>query len=98
MYGCALTHLPVVGCIHLFTGSLEKLEDVTRFFFNKRRKTMGNNTSRLAKAMPDVAPLLEQWQTEGKWDMSMRSHEVSTEQFCALARLLDHAQLKIPLT
>ncbi|KAG0233722.1 Dimethyladenosine transferase 1, mitochondrial [Actinomortierella wolfii] len=82
----------------LMTGSLDKLEDVTRFFFNKRRKTMGHNTNRLAKAMPEVAPLLDQWQAQGKWDMSIRSHEVSTEQFCALARLLDQEQLKIPLT
>ncbi|KAF9162333.1 Dimethyladenosine transferase 1, mitochondrial [Actinomortierella ambigua] len=82
----------------LVSGSLEKLEDVTRFFFNKKRKTMANTTNRLAKSMPEVAPILEQWQAEGKWDMTKRSSEVSTEQFCALAHLLDQAQLKIPLT
>ncbi|KAF9975679.1 hypothetical protein BGZ73_000582 [Actinomortierella ambigua] len=48
-------------------------EDVTRFFFNKKRKTMANNTNRLAKAMPEVVPLLDQWQAEGKWDMSSPS-------------------------
>ncbi|KAF9279946.1 Dimethyladenosine transferase 1, mitochondrial [Mortierella alpina] len=82
----------------LVPGSLEKLEDVARFYFNKRRKTMGHNTNRMAKAAPEVKPILDEWVAEGGWDMNMRSQDVSTEQFCALARKLDRAQVKIPLT
>lgn len=79
-------------------GSLEKLEDVARFYFNKRRKTMGHNTNRMAKAAPELRPILDEWIAEGRWDMNMRTQEVSTEQFCALARRLDQEQIKIPLT
>ncbi|KAF9989284.1 Dimethyladenosine transferase 1, mitochondrial [Mortierella antarctica] len=82
----------------LVPGSLDKLEDVARFYFNKRRKTMGHNTNRMAKAAPEVKPILDEWVAEGGWDMNMRSQDVSTEQFCALARKLDRAQVKIPLT
>ncbi|KAG0043835.1 Dimethyladenosine transferase 1, mitochondrial [Gryganskiella cystojenkinii] len=82
----------------LMPASLDRLEDVARFYFNKRRKTMGHNTNRLAKAMPEVKPILDEWIAEGEWDMSVRTEEVSTQQFCALARKLDQAQLKIPLT
>ncbi|KAG0277984.1 Dimethyladenosine transferase 1, mitochondrial [Linnemannia exigua] len=82
----------------LMPGSLDKLEDVARFYFNKRRKTMGHNTNRMAKAAPELRPILDEWMEEGKWDMSMRTQEVSTEQFCALARRLDREQIKIPLT
>ncbi|KAG0299505.1 Dimethyladenosine transferase 1, mitochondrial, partial [Dissophora globulifera] len=82
----------------LMPGSLDKLEDVARYYFNKRRKTMGNNTNRLARLMPEVKPILDEWIAEGGWDMNMRTQEVSTEQLCALARKLDHAQIKIPLT
>ncbi|KAF9960937.1 Dimethyladenosine transferase 1, mitochondrial [Mortierella alpina] len=82
----------------LVSGSLEKLEDVARFYFNKRRKTMGHNTNRMAKAAPEVKPILDEWVAEGGWDMNMRTQDVSTEQFCALARKLDRAQIKIPLT
>ena len=59
---------------------------------------MGNNTNRLARLAPEVKPILDEWMEEGKWDMNMRTHEVSTEQLCALARKLDRAQIKIPLT
>ncbi|OAQ25210.1 S-adenosyl-L-methionine-dependent methyltransferase [Linnemannia elongata AG-77] len=79
-------------------GSLDKLEDVARFYFNKRRKTMGHNTNRMAKAAPELRPILDEWIAEGGWDMNMRTQEVSTEQFCALARRLDRKQIKIPLT
>ncbi|KAG0377838.1 Dimethyladenosine transferase 1, mitochondrial [Mortierella sp. AD032] len=82
----------------LMPGSLDKLEDVARFYFNKRRKTMGHNTNRMAKAAPELRPILDEWLEEGKWDMNMRTQEVSTEQFCALARRLDREQIKIPLT
>ncbi|KAG0288422.1 Dimethyladenosine transferase 1, mitochondrial [Linnemannia gamsii] len=82
----------------LMPGSLEKLEDVARFYFNKRRKTMGHNTNRMAKAAPELRPILDEWVAEGGWDMNMRAGEVSTEQFCALARRLDREQIKIPLT
>ncbi|KAG0259279.1 Dimethyladenosine transferase 1, mitochondrial [Mortierella polycephala] len=81
----------------LMPGSLEKLEDVARFYFNKRRKTMGHNTARMVKAAPHVKPIVDEWIAEGGWDMNMRTQEVSTEQFCALARKLDQAQIKIPL-
>ncbi|KAG0370357.1 S-adenosyl-L-methionine-dependent methyltransferase [Gamsiella multidivaricata] len=82
----------------LVSGSLEKLEDVARYYFNKRRKTMGHNTNRMARLAPEVKLILDEWITEGGWDMNMRTEDVSTEQFCALARKLDRAQLKIPLT
>ncbi|KAK3823857.1 MAG: S-adenosyl-L-methionine-dependent methyltransferase [Linnemannia elongata] len=82
----------------LMPGSLEKLEDVARFYFNKRRKTMGHNTNRMAKAVPELRPILDEWIADGGWDMNMRTQEVSTEQFCALARRLDREQIKIPLT
>ncbi|KAG9325829.1 hypothetical protein KVV02_005753 [Mortierella alpina] len=93
---CRADYLNVL-CYGLI-GSLEKLEDVARFYFNKRRKTMGHNTNRMAKAAPEVKPILDEWVAEGGWDMNMRSQDVSTEQFCALARKLDRAQVKIPLT
>ncbi|KAF9101974.1 Dimethyladenosine transferase 1, mitochondrial [Mortierella sp. AM989] len=73
----------------LVPGSLEKLEDVARYYFNKRRKTMGNNTNRMARLAPKVKPILDEWIAEGGWDMNMRTEDVSTEQFCALARKLD---------
>ncbi|KAG9063605.1 Dimethyladenosine transferase 1, mitochondrial [Linnemannia hyalina] len=82
----------------LMPGSLVKLEDVARFYFNKRRKTMGHNTNRMAKLAPELRPILDEWIAEGGWDMNMRTQEVSTEQFCALARRLDQEQIKIPLT
>ncbi|KAG0068574.1 Dimethyladenosine transferase 1, mitochondrial [Podila epicladia] len=82
----------------LVPGSLDRLEDVARFYFNKRRKTMGHNTNRMAKAEPGVRPILDQWISEGNWDMNMRTQEVTTEQFCALARKLEQANMKIPLT
>ncbi|KAI1300103.1 Dimethyladenosine transferase 1, mitochondrial [Mortierella claussenii] len=82
----------------LISGSLEKLEDVARFYFNKRRKTMGHNTNRMIKLAPYVQPILNDWIAEGHWDMNMRTQEVSTEQFCALAMKLDQARIKIPLT
>jgi len=59
---------------------------------------MGHNTNRLAKAVPEAKPILDEWITEGNWDMNVRTQEVSTLQFCALARKLEKAQLKIPLT
>ncbi|KAG0342391.1 Dimethyladenosine transferase 1, mitochondrial [Podila horticola] len=82
----------------LVPGSLDRLEDVARFYFNKRRKTMGHNTNRMAKAEPGVRPILDEWISEGNWNMNMRTQEVTTEQFCALARKLEQANLKIPLT
>lgn len=59
---------------------------------------MGHNTNRMAKAEPRVRPILDEWIAEGKWDMNVRTQEVTTEQFCALARKLEQAQLQIPLT
>ncbi|KAG0203087.1 Dimethyladenosine transferase 1, mitochondrial [Mortierella sp. NVP41] len=82
----------------LVPGSLDKLEDVARFYFNKRRKTMGHNTNRMARAAPELRSILDEWIAEGQWDMNMRTQEVSTEQFCALARRLDRDNIKIPLT
>ncbi|KAF9913576.1 Dimethyladenosine transferase 1, mitochondrial [Lobosporangium transversale] len=82
----------------LMPGSLDKLEDVARFYFNKRRKTIGNITKRLVRLAPEVQPVVEEWIAGGKWDMNMRVEDVTTEQFCDLARRLDRAQLKIPLT
>ncbi|KAF9939516.1 hypothetical protein BGZ65_010308 [Modicella reniformis] len=82
----------------LMPGSLDKLEDVVRFYFNKRRKTMGNNTNRMAKSAPEVKGILAKWSTDCNLDMTMRAQDVSTEQFCALARVLDQEQIKIPLT
>ncbi|KAF9435408.1 Dimethyladenosine transferase 1, mitochondrial [Entomortierella beljakovae] len=82
----------------LVHGSLDKVEDVARYYFNKRRKTMGNNTKRMIKTMPEMKSILDEWIQEGGWDMGQRPEDVSTEQFCALARKLDRAQIKIPLT
>ncbi|KAF8975516.1 Dimethyladenosine transferase 1, mitochondrial [Entomortierella lignicola] len=82
----------------LVPGSLDRLEDVARYYFNKRRKTIGHNTNRMARLAPEVKPILDEWIAEGGWDMNLRTEEVSTEQFCALARKLDRAQIKIPLT
>ncbi|KAF9380250.1 Dimethyladenosine transferase 1, mitochondrial, partial [Mortierella sp. AD011] len=76
----------------LMPGSLEKLEDVARYYFNKRRKTMGNNTNRMARLAPDVKPILEEWVAEGGWDMNMRTEDVSTEQFCGNQREMDRAK------
>ncbi|KAF9925895.1 Dimethyladenosine transferase 1, mitochondrial [Linnemannia zychae] len=82
----------------LVPGSLDKLEDVTRYYFNKRRKTVGHLANRMIKAVPEVKPLLDECIAEGGWDMDMRTTEMSTEQFCALARRLERDQINIPLT
>jgi 16S rRNA A1518/A1519 N6-dimethyltransferase RsmA/KsgA/DIM1 with predicted DNA glycosylase/AP lyase activity len=79
-------------------GSLDKLEDVVRFYFNKRRKTIGHNTNRIVKAVPEALDVVSQWTLENSVDLNMRAQDVSTEQFCALARLLDREKLNIPMT
>ncbi|KAG0221706.1 Dimethyladenosine transferase 1, mitochondrial [Mortierella sp. GBA43] len=82
----------------LVPGSLDKLEDVVRFYFNKRRKTIGHNTNRIVKAVPEALDVVSQWTLENSVDLNMRAQDVSTEQFCALARLLDQEKLNIPMT
>ncbi|KAF9410586.1 Dimethyladenosine transferase 1, mitochondrial, partial [Podila epigama] len=54
----------------LVPGSLDSLEDVARYYFNKRRKTVGHITNRLAKAEPRTRPILDAWMTQGAWDMN----------------------------
>jgi dimethyladenosine transferase 1 len=72
------------------------LENVLRFYFTKRRKTMGHITHRLGKEMPQFQPLIEEIATIV--DLKARPEDVPTKGFCDFAKLLyQHDIIKLPL-
>ncbi|CAO3633256.1 unnamed protein product [Mucor fragilis] len=78
-------------------GTYIALENILRFYFTKRRKTMGHITKRLGKEMETFTPLLVE-QVESMIDFKARPEDIPTEQFCDLAKLLyKHDIVKLPL-
>ncbi|KAI8975096.1 S-adenosyl-L-methionine-dependent methyltransferase [Mycotypha africana] len=74
------------------------LENVLRYYFTKRRKTMGHLTQRLRKECPGqfTPELLQKMETIV--DFKARPEDVTTEQFCYLSKLLkDHEIVQLPL-
>ncbi|KAI7900738.1 S-adenosyl-L-methionine-dependent methyltransferase [Cokeromyces recurvatus] len=65
-------------------GTYITLENILRYYFTKRRKTMGHITKRLAKELPQVNPLMEE--IEIMVDFKARPEDVTTEQFYNLAK------------
>ncbi|KAI8057414.1 S-adenosyl-L-methionine-dependent methyltransferase [Thamnidium elegans] len=77
-------------------GTYQALENILRFYFTKRRKTIGHITNRLGKEMPQVYPLIEQVETI--IDFKARPEDIPTEQFCDLAKLFyKHQIITLPL-
>ncbi|KAI8994860.1 S-adenosyl-L-methionine-dependent methyltransferase [Pilobolus umbonatus] len=68
------------------SGTYQTLENTLRFYFTKRRKTMGHITRRLGKEVPEIYPLVGQ--IEEIVDFNARPEDISTETFCAIASLL----------
>ncbi|KAI9487067.1 MAG: S-adenosyl-L-methionine-dependent methyltransferase [Benjaminiella poitrasii] len=65
-------------------GTYKTLENILRYYFTKRRKTMGHITRRLGKELPGLNPLVDQIETIV--DFKARPEDVPTEQFCNLAK------------
>ncbi|KAI9321791.1 S-adenosyl-L-methionine-dependent methyltransferase [Dichotomocladium elegans] len=63
------------------------LENILRYYFTKRRKTMGHSTKRLIKDVPQVAPLMPE--LEALVDMMLRPENVTNEQFIQMALLFN---------
>lgn len=77
-------------------GTYQALENILRFYFTKRRKTIGHITRRLAKELDQVSPLVEE--IESLVDFKARPEDVSTEAFCDVAKLLyKHQIVTLPL-
>lgn len=77
-------------------GTYTALENLLRYYFTKRRKTMGNLTKRLGKEVPQVNPLIEEIETI--IDFQARPEDITNEQFLSLAKLLyKHQIIKLPL-
>ncbi|KAI8139372.1 S-adenosyl-L-methionine-dependent methyltransferase [Fennellomyces sp. T-0311] len=66
--------------------SYKTLEDVLRYYFTKRRKTMGHITKRLVKEVPQVKSIFDE--LEVLVDFKARPEDVTTETFCSMANLL----------
>lgn len=57
---------------------------------------MGHLTKRLGKQVPEINPLVEQIET--LIDFKARPEDISTEQFCNIAKLLyQHQIITLPL-
>jgi hypothetical protein len=59
---------------------------------------MGHNTNRMVKAVPELQDVIAEWQAMHFWDAGLRAQDVTTEQYCVLARMLDEGRFNIPLT
>ncbi|ORY97316.1 S-adenosyl-L-methionine-dependent methyltransferase [Syncephalastrum racemosum] len=70
------------------------LENVLRYFFTKRRKTLGHILRRLGKEVPEASVVISQ--LEAFLDMQARPEDVTTEQFCQMAALFHTHQVAIP--
>lgn len=78
-------------------GTYMTLENVLRFYFTKRRKTMGHITKRLGKELDTFTPSLIE-QVEIIVDFKARPEDIPTEQFCDIAKLLyKHNIVTLPL-
>ncbi|KAG2200931.1 hypothetical protein INT47_003166 [Mucor saturninus] len=77
-------------------GTYDALENILRFYFTKRRKTIGHITRRLGKELPEANSLVEE--IESIMDFKARPEDVPTEQFCDVAKLFyKHQIIKLPL-
>jgi dimethyladenosine transferase 1 len=80
----------------MILGTYNALENILRFYFTKRRKTIGHITRRLGKELPEAKPLVEE--IESIIDFKARPEDIPTEQFCDVAKLLyKHNIIKLPL-
>ncbi|CEP19472.1 hypothetical protein [Parasitella parasitica] len=83
---------------HKMPGTYMALENILRFYFTKRRKTMGHITKRLCKDLDTFTPLLVD-EIESLIDFKARPENIPTEQFCEMAKLLyKHNIITLPLT
>ncbi|CAO3577785.1 unnamed protein product [Absidia cylindrospora] len=72
------------------------LENVLRYYFTKRRKTVGHITRRLAKEMPQSKQVLEE--LEDTLDFKARPEDLTTDQFGVIARRLhESGTIVLPL-
>ncbi|KAI9032915.1 S-adenosyl-L-methionine-dependent methyltransferase [Phycomyces nitens] len=72
------------------------LENILRYFFTKRRKTIGHILRRLSKEEPATGPLIAELETI--LDFKARPEDVPTEQFCEAAKLFhQHNIVTLPL-
>ncbi|KAI8340466.1 S-adenosyl-L-methionine-dependent methyltransferase [Chlamydoabsidia padenii] len=72
------------------------LENVLRYYFTKRRKTVGHITRRLMKEMPESEQVLAEM--EQVLDFKARPEDLTTDAFCQAAKLLhQHNIIKLPL-
>ncbi|KAI8646044.1 S-adenosyl-L-methionine-dependent methyltransferase [Parasitella parasitica] len=78
---------PFFADAHEMPRTYMALENILRFYFTKRRKTMGHITKRLCKELDTFTPLLVD-QIETMVDFKARPEDIPTEQFCEMARLL----------
>ncbi|KAI8879647.1 S-adenosyl-L-methionine-dependent methyltransferase [Backusella circina FSU 941] len=66
-------------------GTYQTLEEILRLYFTKRRKTVGHITNHLGKSLPGLQSIMEQ--IESIVDFKARPEDVSTEEYCELAKL-----------
>lgn len=91
-----LTSKPFFTQKDAMSGTYTALENILRFYFTKRRKTMGHITNRLGKELPQVSPLVEE--IESIIDFKARPEDVTTDQFCDIAKLFyKHKIIALPL-
>ncbi|KAI9273119.1 S-adenosyl-L-methionine-dependent methyltransferase [Phascolomyces articulosus] len=80
----------------IVSDSYKTLEDVLRYYFTKRRKTIGHTTKRLAKQNAQVKEILDELET--KIDFKARPEDISTDTFCSIANLLNQRNITITTT
>ncbi|KAI8098600.1 S-adenosyl-L-methionine-dependent methyltransferase [Halteromyces radiatus] len=72
------------------------LENILRYYFTKRRKTVGHITRRLMKEMPESKSVLAE--LEDILDFKARPEDLTTNQFCQVAKhLYEHSIVELPL-
>ncbi|RUS30532.1 S-adenosyl-L-methionine-dependent methyltransferase [Jimgerdemannia flammicorona] len=77
----------------------EMLENVLRYFFTKRRKTIGNILNRLAKRVPATGPLLPALLATGQaYHQAQRPENLTNEQYGEIARWIRKREIEIPLS
>ncbi|SAM00185.1 hypothetical protein [Absidia glauca] len=77
-------------------GAYLTLENVLRYYFTKRRKTVGHITRRLMKEMPQSKEVVAE--LEELLDFKARPEDLTTEEFCQAAKLLHrHSIITLPL-
>ncbi|KAI7853982.1 S-adenosyl-L-methionine-dependent methyltransferase [Circinella umbellata] len=86
---------PREGALVLKRDSYKSLEDIVRYYFTKRRKTVGHSTKQLAKQIPEVKAILDELET--LIDFKARPEDISTDVFCSIANLLHEKNIIIQL-